>query len=180
MAQLPYLVYEQKPPMSSEAFKELAKDLMPGKDAAFLDKLTLNTDVYNKKKTGCSFVDKWHDWDRVLKLNLAKYRAIKLKHDNSQIPEPPAVHMDTAVIASKAVDESSPLEGEFIIDKARWNAIDGFAGNNYFDRNNAFAYFIKLLLLERRESFNTEKGFAEYKALYASIVESASVSRGEF
>jgi len=45
--------------------------------------------------------------------------------------------------------------------------------------NNIYAYYLKLLLLERRQSFNTEKGFAEYKTLYAEILESAQKSPGE-
>jgi hypothetical protein len=80
--------------------------------------------------------------------------------------------MDTYAAASKAIDESSPLDGEILLDKARWQAIDDLAGNDYFHRNSIFAYLLKLLLIERRMSFNVEKGFDEYKSLYTSIVES--------
>jgi len=180
MAQLTHLVYEQKPPMSSQEFKELALSLLNKNDAVIFNSLSLNECLFKKSKSGCGFIDNWRDWDRVLRLNLAKQRAIKLKRDNAHIPEPPATHMDTAYIASKAIDEHSPLEAELHIDKARWKAIEDFTGNDYFSRNNVYAYFLKLLLLERREVFDAEKGFTEYKSLYASIVESAQVSRGEF
>ena len=167
MAQLPYLVYEQKPPMSSEDFRELARPLMNKPDFALLNLLSLEPQT---ETTGCSFIDGWRDWELDLRKNLAKQRAIKLKRD-LPVPEP-VFHMDIAAVALKAIDEPSPLEGEILLDKARWLAVDALAGNDYFHRNSVFAYLLKLLLIERRQIFNVEKGFAEYKSLYASIMES--------
>ena len=166
MAQLPHLFYEQKPPMSSEEFKTLAKPLMTKCDLALLNQLSLEP---QEKDTGCNFIDGWQKWDLTLRMDLAKQRAIKLKRD---IPvSEPEYHMATSAAASKAFEENSPLEGEVVLDKARWFAIEDLAGSDYFHRNNVFAYYLKLLLIERRMSFNVEKGFAEYKSLYASIVD---------
>ncbi|MCL2800196.1 MAG: DUF2764 family protein [Treponema sp.] len=176
MAQLPCLIHEQKKPMSSADFKELARSQMSKKDASFLDQLSLNETSF--KKTGCSFIDKWNNWENSLRLSLAKQRAVKLKRENDQ-PSGAPVFMDAAAAASKAIDETSPLDGEEVIDKARWYAIDSFTWNDFFNRNNVYAYYLKLLLLERCEAFNAEKGFAEYKSLYASIVESAQNTLGE-
>ena len=167
MAQLPHLYYEQKPPMSSEDFKALAKPLLNKSDFDLLNQITLEP---QDEVTGCNFIDGWRKWDRALRSDLAKQRAIKLKRE---IPQGITVtQMDAAAAASKASDESSPLDGEILLDKARWLAIDDIAGSDYFHRNSVFAYFLKLLLIERRLSFNAEKGFTEYKLLYASIVES--------
>ena len=177
MAQLPYLIYEQKPPMNSVTFKVLAQYFLDETDAAFMENLSLNP-VFSGSNSGCDFIDNWKDWEHALKLNLAKERAIKLKRENLISQEPPFFPLEAAAAASKAVEEHSPLEGEIVLDKARWIAIDSLAGNDTFNRNSVYAYFLKLLLLERRQSFNVEKGFAEYKSLYASIVESAQ-HRGE-
>ena len=191
MAQLPSLVYEQKPPMSSTAFRDLAHTLMDKSDSALLGQVSLDPDPDGAKSggssykeltpsTGCEFIDNWREWERVLRLNLAKNRAVKLKRESSSTAEPPYYPADAVGIAVKAVaGELSPLDGEIFIDKARWNTIEYFAGRDYFDRNNVYAYLLKLLLLERRLSFNTEKGFSEYKSLYASIIESAHNSLGE-
>ena len=177
IAQLPSLFYEQKPPMSSAHFKELAADLLEDSDLKVMDYLTFN-DVFSENKSGCDFVKNWKNWERALKLNLAKERAIKLKKD-IQLTDIPFFPQEAAITAVKAVDEKSPLDGEILLDKARWNAIDSIAGSDYYSVNNIYAYYLKLLLLERRQSFNTEKGFAEYKTLYASILESAQHSPGE-
>ena len=173
IAQLPNLVYEQKPSMSSQDFLDLAKSLISKGDYALLKDLSLEM---KEEKTGCKFIDNWQDWERDLRMNLAKLRAIKLKRE---LPPEPVFHMDIAAVATKAVDEHSPLEGEIMLDKVRWHAIEEFAGSDYFHRNSVFAYYLKLLLIERRMSFNVDKGFSEYKSLYASIVESGQESRGE-
>ena len=182
IAQLPYLYYEQKPPMTCEDFKTLAKPLMSKDDFEILRNITLNpkdNSVDNpddpkakaqNKSAGCSFLDNWYNWDRTLRLELAKQRAVKLKREKPA--DESGYQVDAVSAASKAMDESSPLDGEILLDKARWNAIDEIAGNNHFHRNSVFAYYLKLLLMERKQTFNAEKGFAEYKSLYASIVDS--------
>jgi hypothetical protein len=170
--------------MSSEAFKELAISLMSKRDAALLKTLRLEFQPpeagepasYAKaaKPSGSSFIDHWREWERVLRLNLAKYRSLKTRPEGVAPVEPPAIPTDAAVTAAKAIATAeSPLEAEIFIDRARWNAIESFQGNDYFGHNTIFAYLLKLLILERRASFQAETGFSEYKSLYASILENA-------
>jgi len=175
MAQLPFLTYEQKPPMSSAAFKALAESLMIEDDAALLKAIHLDPDAVDESSSiDCNFIDGWKSWERTLRLNLERDRAVKLKRDSLSMAEPPFYPADAAAVALKAVNsDSSPLDTEIFLDKARWNAIDNLAGNDYFDRNNVYAYLLKLMLIERRLLFDVERGFAEYKSLYASIIESA-------
>ena len=181
--------------MASAAFKSLCETLLSKGDLSIMTNLSLDPQPLSKtgKKrisqdaenikvegpayarpapsTGCSFVDNWNEWERVLRLNVAKNRAIKKEREDLILVEPPLVPQDAANAAAKAVNSESPLDGEMIIDKARWNVIDNLVGIGYFNRKNVFAYFLKLLLLERRQSFNAERGFAEYKTLYASIID---------
>jgi len=181
--QLPYLVFGQTPPMSPSAFRDMAMPLMEEQDAALLDTLGLGLkppvgDAAGVP-SGSEFIDNWRDWERILRLNLVKHRAGKLKRE-APSAEPPVIPSDAASAAAKAVQET-PLEGEITIDKARWNAIDNFvAGSGLFDRDVVFAYMLKLIILNRQSLFQTEKGFSEYKSLYASILEqSGNLSAGE-
>jgi len=196
MAQLPYLMYDDKPSMSSEKFKELALSLLSKRDRAHLRFLVKNLEAdivaspdSKKKKSGCEFIDSWIEWERTMRLNLARHRSLKIYHDenfqkyaddskatedqdsieNAILPVLPA----DAYAAAAAVftQDGSPLDGELLLDKARWNAIDLLTGNDYFHENNVYAYYIKLLLLERRQLFNVDDGFSEYKTLYAQIFE---------
>jgi len=173
IAQLPFLFYEQKPPLSSEKFKEMALSQMSKGDADILNSLSFD---YNSElsKTGCKFIDNWQKWEHTLRLNVGRFRSLKLYNENPSVM-PPVLPEDAFHTAELLFSqEGSPLDGEILLDKARWNAIDDLlAGSNYFDRSNVYAYFLKLLILERHQLFNAENGFSEYKSLYAEIVENA-------
>ncbi|GHV96272.1 hypothetical protein AGMMS50293_25920 [Spirochaetia bacterium] len=182
-SQLPYLIYGQTPPMSSAAFRDLARPLLGESDAALLDLVDFDPQprkdredghsyADNAPASGSEFIDRWREWERSLRLNLARHRAIKSKREGAAPVEPPVFPADAAAAAVKAVVATeSALEAEQLLDKARWSAIEVLQGNDYFDRNTIFAYLLKLILLERKASFKTEEGFAEYKSLYASILE---------
>jgi hypothetical protein len=186
MAQLPVLSYDQKLPMSSEEFKTLVLSVLDENDSSLFTQLSIDPDPEKTEPsykeasavTGCDFLDSWREWERAFRLNLAKHRAHHLKRETSSI-EPPVTPADAATAAVKAVSgEISPLEAEFLIDKARWNAINEIAGIEYFSIGSVLAYYLKLLLMERRASFNIEKGISEYKSLYASILGKAQQSPG--
>jgi hypothetical protein len=178
MAQLPGLIYGQPAPISSARFRELALQALSPEDAALLGAFTLNpfaspggNSSGDPGKSGCEFLDRWREYERVLRLNLAKYRGAKIKREvPADAPEYPA---DAAEAAKAAAALDSPLEAELFLDESRWRAIDLFQGLNYFDRNTVYAYLLKLLLLERRACFRAEEGFAEYKGLYAAVMGAA-------
>ena len=164
-AQLPYLIYGQNVPMSSGAFRELAQKEMSSSEAAVLDYCTLDGDG---SRTPSKFVNAWKEWERALRLNLAKNRAQKLKREGpADVPSYPT---EAADIARTVMTFESPLEAEIFLDKARWDAIESFQGLNIFSESAIYAYMLKLLLMERRMAFNTEDGFTEYKGLYAAIL----------
>ena len=148
-------------------------------DAKALDFCTLQPVVMahenSETKVPSEFVKTWYKWEEVLRLNLARNRSQKLKRENADqksydAPEYPS---DAVAAAKTALTMDSPLDAEFFLDKARWNAIETFQGINYFSENTIYAYLLKLQLMERRQAFNMEEGFAEYKTLYASILENA-------
>ena len=184
VSQLPYLIFGQPPPMSSYAFKDMAKLNLNGHDSGLLDMVEIDPQPHKEgdapsysepsPSCGSAFIDNWREWERTLRLNLAKQRAVKTKRENANIAEAPFIPADAVQAAARAVATAeSPLEGEMLIDRARWNAIEAFQGIDYFSINSVFAYMLKLLLLERRELFQTETGFAEYKSLYSSIIGSS-------
>jgi hypothetical protein len=178
-AQLPYLVYGQAEPMSSGHFRDLCMSFLDHEDKIQLDRCTL--DIPNKASVSLPplpgegralrspFIIGWREWERSLRLNLVRYRSQRLKRDASlEAPDYPA---DAAEAAKAASAMDSPLEAEIHLDKARWAAIERLRGLDNFGSGFIFAYFLKLLLMERRTSFKTEEGFMEYKTLYAAIVE---------
>ena len=194
VSQLPSLVYGQKPPMLPETFKDLAKSLLKAEDAALLDMVSLDPAPSEYSGTqgapasssisyadqapssGSDFIDAWREWERALRLNLARQRAVKVKREGAALAEPPVIPADAATAAHGAITAvDSPLEADIFLDKARWSAIEALQGTDYFDRNTVFAYLLKLLILQRRDSMHTETGFSEYKSLYASIMSGIAV-----
>ena len=180
-AQLPYLLYGQSIPMSSAAFMDLARDKMSPADASVLDYCTLDPAPVAAEETGPTyaelppqgpsvFINNWKEWERVLRLNLARSRAQKLKREGGALADAPEYPADAAGVAKAALAMDSPLEAELFLDKARWDAIESFQGIDAFNENAMYAYLLKLLLMERRAAFKTEEGFTEYKALYAAIL----------
>jgi hypothetical protein len=167
--------------MSPEGFRELALSLLDTQDAALLDTLGQGlTPPLDTVSSGSEFIDKWREWERILRLNLIRHRAGKLKRE-APASDPPVLPSDAVSAAAKAVQES-PLEGEITIDRARWHAIDTLLeGSGPFDRNVIFAYMLKLIILNRQALFQTERGLSEYKSLYASILEqSGKLSAGDY
>ena len=178
-SQLPSLSYGQAAPMSSRAFRELAGTLMNPDDALWLNRCALDPGIVDAAENGLpDFFIRWVEWERALRLNLARWRASRLKRDIFlDAPDYPA---DAVTAAKTASAMDSPLEAELLIDEARWAAIDSFQGFDNFHRNAIYAYLFKLLLLERRSCFRTEEGFAEYKGLYASIMEGCVVGANNY
>ena len=172
-AQLSGLGYEQAAPMSSHAFKELAGTLLNADDAKWLDYCVLDPGpAAVVEKNLPDFFVRWNEWERTLRINLARWRAARLKRDISlYAPEYP---MDAVNAAKSAAAMDSPLQAELFLDEARWAAIDSFQGFDCFHRNAVYAYLLKLLLLERRSRFRAEEGFAEYKGIYAAVMRESS------
>jgi hypothetical protein len=154
--------------MSSAYFKGLCDSLLKGADAEILRFCTIDPALTLKAAdTGSSFVDGWIDAEKALRYNLAYMRAAALKRPAAAEP-PHDTRAET--VAKTALSMGDPLEAELYIDKARWETLDALTGITIFDVKVIFAYYIKLQLLERKQSFNTEAGFAEYKSLYESIM----------
>jgi hypothetical protein len=170
---------------------ELCKAHLEPKDFALLESCSLNpfaqkideNDDFapfgqSANSDSSPFIDSWRNWEKSLRLNLAKLRAQNLKRDFSS-QEDASSELDAATIAKTAMTMDSPLEAEMYLDKARWDFIDSLEGLDHFSENAIFAYHLKLSINERYCKFKEDEGFAEYKRLYASIINQASAENGE-
>lgn len=187
--------------MPPDRFKAMARDMLSPADAALLDYCALDPDAalrqaaldrgdkgagaappYGEppRPVNSSFIDGWYAWERALRLHLARYRAQALKRDGAAPVDPPGSPPEADAAAKAALALESPLDAELLLDKARWDAIEALEGLDYFGRNTVYAYLLKLLLMERRSAFKAPEGFAEYKALYASIMEQVSMTEARF
>jgi hypothetical protein len=173
-AQLPYVIYGQPVPVSSLDFRITAMKGMSSPDARNLEFCTLEPISREKliaAKVSSGLLKAWHDWEEALRLNLAKLRSTKLNRIDAGFEHAPELPPDAAAAVKNALNADSPLEAEFILDRARWNAIETFLGVEFFTANTIYAFLLKLLLMERRLLFDEKIGLTEYKNLCASIIQ---------
>jgi len=170
VATLPSISYGDKPPTSSEDFRDLCYGLLEPEDAELLKYCYYDPQlaIETVKTTGSEFIDLLMLRERVLILNLAFVRAAKLKRPS---PEDPPHDVPRAEARGKtAFEMDDPLEATIYIDEGRWGALEDMVGLNLFGVNNIYAHLLKLQLLERRQHFETEKGSAKYRELYDGIL----------
>jgi hypothetical protein len=175
IAQLPSLNYNQPAPISSADFRELCRQHLSGSDFALLERCVLGfSAATTDAATGSPFVKEWHRRERSLALSMARERAVRLGRDVSRsAPNAAEAGFEIDSLVKAALAMGNPLEAELFLDKARWDAAEALRKSAYFGVNAVFAYMLKLLLIERRASFMPKEGFAEYRTLYASIMENA-------
>ena len=169
-ATLPSISYGDKPPVSSEDFREMCYGLLEPEDADLIRYCSYDPKlvVETVQPTGSDFIDLLMLRERVLVLNLAFIRAAKLKRPS---PEDPPHDVPRAEARGKtAFEMEDPLEATIYIDEGRWGALDDMVGLDLFGVNNIYAYLLKLQLLERRQSFEAEKGSGNYRLLYDTIL----------
>jgi hypothetical protein len=158
--------------MTPDAFVGLCSGHLSAADAALLPYCKPGIDgPAEPPVTSSTFINNWVTRERALALNLARVRSAKLKRDFSI--EPSAYNADAEAQAKAAAAMENPLEAELLLDKGRWDAVEAAAGLAVFDVNKIYAYLLKLRLMERFSAFKVEEGFAEYKAVYAGIMERA-------
>ena len=76
-----------------------------------------------------------------------------------------------AQVASSAISAKNPLEAERILLEYEFENLDSLVGLHMFDDHVLFGYAIKLKLLERLNSFEQEKGKAEFQTLLGGVQE---------
>ncbi|MDR3259240.1 MAG: DUF2764 domain-containing protein [Fusobacteriaceae bacterium] len=164
--------------MSSRDFRELCESHLKKKEIKLFDFCILGVnekmDLVKLEKglTWSSFINSWIKRECSLVYSLAKFRAIKQKKEISI--ENFYVSQEVEALSRSAFMLENPLEAELMLDKGRWEAVDALLASDYFSIDVVYAYYIKLLLLERRYSFATEEGFSEYQALYEEILKGTS------
>ncbi|MGP1438886.1 MAG: DUF2764 family protein [Treponema sp.] len=177
MAQLPTISFGSKPPFKYEEFEELAFRYINKKDKEILKTLSLEPNR-DDKKTSSSFLNKWYDFERAVRLALRELRASKLKWENVDISYEEHNKVISSYyaqnIASQAFAMDDPLQAELFLDRKRFEFLNNIKTEDAFSSDALFSYAIMLLLIIREESFSKEIGIEEYKKLYSEILEKSS------
>jgi hypothetical protein len=147
ISSLPALVFGPEPPFSFAEFLDLCRPLIPEADFNILQ----GSSGYNQPT-----LRKWLEFDTALRNELVKIRAARKKIDPERylrrdgFVDPYITHS-----AISAYRNPSPLEGQRLLDYARWRLLDELCAGHYFDLDFLIIYAHKLLILERWKRINS-------------------------
>ncbi|MCY1723336.1 DUF2764 family protein [Prolixibacteraceae bacterium Z1-6] len=155
MCSLPSLSFGQSPPISMEEFTSDAKSQLNRKSFAKLEaidiqNMSLNSTKAELKKFSAMFTG--------LKEDISEIRHAKTQRRSPRISALP-----------KTILAKNPFEREMDILKWQWEELDSIEAGKTFTLTEVLVYKLKLQILTRLDSFNTEKG----SKILASVVNPA-------
>jgi len=120
-------------------------------------------------ETSNPVVTRWNLWERTLRNELVSLRAQQKKTDLFEDIVPGEKVLGLANIAREAFSQPSPLTGEDMLNRSRWNFLEELETGHHFDIEKLIIYYLKLQLLQRKDFFNKERGRANYNEIFAYI-----------
>ena len=152
VSSLPMLEFGEKPTISYEDFLNSCRTQLSPCDMEIIEK-----------------ADEWKEWGRfsiALRNEIAVFRAAKKSKDPAKY-----IHgddnRDPLLIPSAhwAVNLDSPLEAERFLDQLRWEKLEELSKGHYFDIDFLVTYALKLQILERWQTINSQDGMQVLESL---------------
>ncbi|MCP4163417.1 MAG: DUF2764 family protein [Deltaproteobacteria bacterium] len=114
------------------------------------------------------------EWEKSLRNELVKLRAKNMNVDEKDYLRDGDILFGIPEIAQTAMKIDSPLEAENFLNNARWTTLDELVTGHFFDFHALSIYYLQLQLLERKQLFDSEKGFENYQEIYKNILSNVS------
>jgi Protein of unknown function (DUF2764) len=120
-------------------------------------------------------VKAYRDWDRSLRVELARVRLENLpwKDQGADLPFEQSIGGGGAL---DLLDQETPLETEKALDSLRWSFLDDLAQDHGFDRVAFFVYALKLELVQRRTALVRDRGQEAFDGLHARVLAQTNLS----
>ncbi len=170
ISQLPSLdgVSDSAPlPITEERFTELCDRFLSKRAAQTLRRVTL-TPSRESHKAGSPLLDAWNAGERQLRLTLAKARAEKMQKPFDEAVPSPSPALSGAVRTAMEADD--PMKAEYLLLRYRLTFLEDLRPADPFAEDFLFYYLLKLKLLARIRTFDTDSGAAAYKTIYDSVL----------
>lgn len=143
ISSLSSLTFEQVPPLSLEDFHSEAKAQLSIRNFDSLKKM----DLKNINETGPRNLNKFIEVLKQLQTDLIEIRNAKISRSTPNID-----------ILPKNIIEQNPLEREKSILKWQWEQLTNIEASETFTFTEVLVYKLKLQILHRLHSFQSEKG----------------------
>ena len=151
ISSLPMLQFGMRPPFSWDNFLELCQRLIPEKDYALLKNLP-RPEQYAGYSGEQETIRRWVDFDTALRNELVKLRASR-KHIAATKYLQPQDYTNLSLVQAAMSAQRNPAvqEAELILDRERWDFLEGLSFGRYFDLDFLIVYAYKLKILWRWE-----------------------------
>ncbi|MBU8912509.1 MAG: DUF2764 domain-containing protein [Spirochaetales bacterium] len=183
VASLPFLSRDSDRASPPEEFLASAREHLTPRDYTAVCSARIDAPV--ELEPGPPVVTKWQRFERGLRNELVKVRAARLGAD-------PAEHIRTDEAGSDDTDqtgltdtareafgEESPLSGEDVLGRARWEFLTELEVGHFFDVDRLVVYYLKLQLLARKRLFNRDDGERAFKAATDRIMNDYYQEQGD-
>jgi len=164
-ASLPMVTWGGKLPMTAEEFLEAAGRLLVDGDRALVERLLAGDDTI---ATDNAATRAWITFERNLRNEVAVLRA-KRAHKDANKHVRGAKENDPWLrgVVEEVSKMDDLLEGQRLIDRARWQFLDELVSGHAFDLETVLCYGLKLQILQRHHNYQTEKGVETFDAIKA-------------
>ncbi|MDC7218508.1 MAG: DUF2764 family protein [Spirochaetales bacterium] len=166
-ATLPMLFYDNALPVKREDFLEICSRTLKESDFQAVEACTITVD---EEAELSGFAGRYRAWEIALRNALVKVRAKEQGLDEREFQRDGGDGFGVDDIASSAIKIDSPLEAEHFLNKARWSYVDEMVSGHIMDLEFLQGYYLQLQIMERKESFQEEQGFQNYRKLYEEIL----------
>lgn len=167
VSSLPMLFFDSEKFMTQEEFFECCEATMSEKDFNTLKSAKI---LPEKNPNIHSVLTKWNDWENCLRDELVKLRAVKKGVDADKYFSGNSGETGVLDLAREAFNASSPLDGETLLNKGRWEYLEMLESGHFFDLGKLIIYYLQLQILERKSQMDHEKGQQNFKTLYSAIL----------
>ncbi len=165
LSSMPLVLFDRKPPLSADFFLDSAKCSISHSDFNILSAAGLNPE---KEYTGRNiFLREWTRRELSIRCYLAAARAAKAEFGYKA---PSDIEPDSyaEIYSGFILDENNPRNAELLIDRGRWQFIDDYTKNDFFNLTSALAYYLKLLINIRNFEMIQERGEDGYNTILES------------
>ncbi|MDT8316741.1 MAG: hypothetical protein RQ824_01970 [bacterium] len=161
IASLPYLSFQKPQALSISEFSLRCNSCLNRNDVDLIQCILSGN--LNKAAKSLKVVGEWLSWDIELRGKLAGLRAkAKGRDESPDLTEPGAkalnYNLESHKLAMDIFSAASPMDADELHESARWRMIEALEHGQYFNLEWLALYCLKLKIMERRESFDTEAG----------------------
>lgn len=159
ISSLPMLKPEGSMPFSYDEFLGLCRSSLSDSKFDVLKNLSLDS-------KGGTLVAEWNEFYCVFNEELS-FQRNSLLGRKAQLPS--IKDENISKIVSAAINSDNPLEAEEMLLSFQFQRLDELVGLHYFDESALLGYALKLKLLERKNSFDFEKGKAQLNNIIENL-----------